>query len=172
MGKVNQGKIVQIIGPIIDVQFPPDSIPNIRNAIVIDTTAHGKPLHVVAEVAMQLKEGVVRAVAINPTDGLSRGTAVIDTGNVIQVPVGKETLGRMFNAVGETIDNAPSLPNPTLSPIRRDPPAFEDIVAKHEQYETGIKVIDLLAPYVKGGKTGLFGGAGVGKTVLIMEMIH
>jgi F-type H+-transporting ATPase subunit beta len=169
---MNTGKVVQIIGPIIDVEFPEDNIPAIRNALIIESEARGQKLRVVAEVAMQLEGGVVRSVAITPSDGLSRGAVAQDTGGAITVPVGKETLGRMFNVLGETIDNQGPVKSSPRLPIRRDPPPFEDVVAKNEIFETGIKVIDLMAPYVKGGKTGLFGGAGVGKTVIIMELIH
>ncbi|MBU0686824.1 MAG: F0F1 ATP synthase subunit beta [Candidatus Margulisbacteria bacterium] len=170
--KLSEGQVIQVVGPIIDVQFPVNAIPKIRSTLEIDTQAHGERLHIIAEVAMQLEGGVVRAVSMNPTDGLRRGTTVVDLQKVISVPVGKETLGRMFNALGQTIDHKGPIKNPTLRPIRHDPPAFEDIVSQNEIFETGIKVIDLLAPYIKGGKTGLFGGAGVGKTVIIMELIH
>lgn len=169
---MNKGKVVQVVGPIIDIEFPSDAIPKIRSAIEIDTKAHGEKLHILAEVAMQLEGGVVRAVALNPTDGLTRGTIAVDLGKVIEVPVGKETLGRMFNALGQTIDHKSAIKKAKLSPIRRDPPSFEEIESRNELFETGIKVVDLLAPYIKGGKTGLFGGAGVGKTVIIMELIR
>jgi len=162
----NKGKVISVIGAVIDAQFPPGHVPAIRSALIIE-----KP-KVVLEVAMQLEENVVRAVALSPTDGLRRGTEVIDTGKPISVPVGPNTLGRMFNVLGEPIDNQGPVKAEEYWPIRRDPPTFNDIVTKTDIFETGIKVIDLLAPYVKGGKVGLFGGAGVGKTVIIMELIH
>ena len=163
---MNKGRVVSVIGAVIEIQFPPDQVPKIRSAIKIDDPP------ITAEVSMLLEEGIVRAVALQPTDGLSRGTEAVDLGKPIQVPVGPKTLGRVFNVLGETIDGGEALKDVPLNPIRRDPPKFEDIVARSEIFETGIKVLDLLAPYVKGGKTGLFGGAGVGKTVLIMELIH
>ncbi|MFA6431976.1 MAG: F0F1 ATP synthase subunit beta, partial [Candidatus Margulisiibacteriota bacterium] len=162
----NNGRVLQVLGAVIDVQFPIDSIPRIRNAITI------KEPKIVAEVASQLEDGVVRAVALLPTDGLRRGTEVFDTGGPLTVPVGPETLGRMFSVLGEVIDGGGELKTKTRWPVRKDPPKFDEIVSRNDIFETGIKVIDLLAPYVKGGKTGLFGGAGVGKTVLIMELIH
>ena len=125
-----------------------------------------------AEVSMQLEGNVVRAVSLSPTDGLRRGAEVTDTGKPISVPVGPKTLGRLFNVVGEPIDNQGAVEAADHWPIRRDPPSFEQIETKSEIFETGIKVLDLLAPYVRGGKVGLFGGAGVGKTVIIMELIH
>jgi F-type H+-transporting ATPase subunit beta len=161
-----QGRVVSVIGAVIEVQFPPDQVPKIRSAIKI-----GNP-PITAEVSMLLEEGIIRAVALQPTDGLRRGTEAIDVGEPIKVPVGPKTLGRVFNVLGEPIDGAGPVSGAPLDPIRRDPPHFEDIVARSEIFETGIKVVDLLAPYIKGGKTGLFGGAGVGKTVLIMEFIH
>jgi F-type H+-transporting ATPase subunit beta len=163
---MSKGKIVSVIGAVVEAQFPIDKVPQIRNALQI-----GQP-PIYAEVSMLLEEGIVRAVALQPTDGLRRGTEVLDTGAPLSVPVGPDTLGRIFNVLGETIDGEKALKGKERAPIRRDPPAFEEIIAKSEIFETGIKVIDLLAPFVKGGKTGLFGGAGVGKTVLIMELIH
>ena len=162
----NIGRVSQVIGPVIEVQFPPDSIPAIRTALEI------KEPHVIAEVSMLLEGGAVRAVAMLPTDGLKRGTEVIDLGHPIQVPVGPGTLGRMFDVLGNPIDHAGPLKDVKMMPIRRDPPPFDEIVSQNEIFETGIKAIDLLCPYVKGGKIGLFGGAGVGKTVLIIELIH
>ncbi len=161
-----KGRVISVVGAVIDAQFPPGQVPAIRSALSI-----AKP-KILAEVAMQLEENVVRAVALSPTDGLKRGTEVIDTGKPISVPVGPKTLGRMFNVLGEPIDNKGPVHAKEYWPIRKDPPPFEDIVTKTEIFETGIKVIDLLAPFVKGGKVGLFGGAGVGKTVIIMELIH
>ncbi|MBI5701067.1 F0F1 ATP synthase subunit beta [Candidatus Saganbacteria bacterium] len=162
----NEGKIVQIIGPVLDVQFPPGKVPNIRSTLRTENP------EVLSEVSMQLEGGIVRAVAFQSTDGLKRGAKVIDLERVVSVPVGNITLGRMFNVLGEPIDNGAPIENPNLAPIRRDPPPLEKIISRREIFETGIKVIDLLAPYSKGGKTGLFGGAGVGKTVIIMELIH
>lgn len=161
-----EGKVIQVIGPVFDVQFPPDHIPSIRSTLEV------KEPKILAEVAMQLEGGVVRAVSFNPTDGLKRGTRVIDLERVVSVPVGQKALGRMFNVLGEPIDRPEPVENAVLMPIRRQPPSIENIVSKSEVFETGIKVIDLLAPYVKGGKVGLFGGAGVGKTIIIMELIH
>jgi F-type H+-transporting ATPase subunit beta len=164
--KCNIGRVVSVVGAVIEVQFPSGCVPKIRNALKI-----GDP-PMVAEVSMLLEEGIVKAVALQPTDGLRRGTEAEDMGHPISVPVGPATLGRVFSVLGEPIDGGEQIKNPQLQPIRRDPPPFEEIVARSEIFETGIKVIDLLAPFVKGGKTGLFGGAGVGKTVLIMELIH
>ncbi len=160
------GKVLQIIGPIIDIQFPPEHVPQIRTTIEIQNP------HIIAEVAMQLEGGVVRAVSLYPTDGLCRGTEAKDLETPIRVAVGKETLGRMFNVVGKTIDGGPEIKTDKHYAIRFNPPQFEEIESENEIFETGIKVIDLLSPYIKGGKTGLFGGAGVGKTVIIMELIH
>ncbi len=167
------GRIIQIIGPIIDVKFDPDSIPEIRNAVEVRAGDTQGGRRVIAEVAMQLEGGIVRCVSMSPTEGLRRGLEAVDLGNPIRVPVGVETLGRLFNALGETIDNGPALPADVRRfPIRTDPPLFDEIEPQDAVFETGIKVIDLVCPYVKGGKTGLFGGAGVGKTVVIMELIH
>ncbi|OGB89759.1 F0F1 ATP synthase subunit beta [candidate division WOR-1 bacterium RIFCSPHIGHO2_01_FULL_53_15] len=162
----NKGRVISVIGAIIEAQFPADKVPKIRSALKIE-----KP-PIMAEVSMLLEDGVVRAVALLPTDGLKRGTEVIDLDQPISVPVGPKTLGRVFNVLGEPIDGLGEIKDAPLNPIRRDPPTFDEIVARSEIFETGIKAIDLLAPYVKGGKTGLFGGAGVGKTVVIMELIH
>jgi F-type H+-transporting ATPase subunit beta len=169
----NTGKIIQIIGPIIDIKFPPEHIPEIRNAIEIKHTLSGIERTVIAEVAMQIEGGIVRCVSMSPTEGLPRGIEAHDLGRHIEVPVGKEVLGRMFNVLGEPIDNLGPISSeaPRMS-IRSNPPLFQDIEPQDVVYETGIKVIDLISPYVKGGKTGLFGGAGVGKTVIIMELIH
>ncbi|OGC21526.1 F0F1 ATP synthase subunit beta [candidate division WOR-1 bacterium RIFOXYB2_FULL_42_35] len=162
------GRLERVIGPIIDVQFDPQHIPHIRNALEV---VQGDQ-RVIAESAMQLPGNVVRAVALQPTDGLRRGADVIDLGHPITIPVGKKALGRMFSVLGEVIDGGPDLGEVDRLPIRRNPPAFEDIISEQEVFTTGIKVLDLLAPYLKGGKIGLFGGAGVGKTVIIMELIH
>jgi F-type H+-transporting ATPase subunit beta len=163
---MNKGIVVSVIGSVIEVQFPLDRIPKIRSTLKIESPK------IISEVAMQLENGVVKAVALHPTDGLKRGAEVVDLERPISVHVGPETLGRVFNVLGEPVDGLSELKETRLAPIRRNPPPFEEIVAKSEIYETGIKVIDLMMPFVKGGKTGLFGGADVGKTVLIMELIH
>jgi F-type H+-transporting ATPase subunit beta len=164
----NIGRVEQVIGSIIDVQFPPNKIPAIRNALSV----RQGDLTIMAETAMQLVGNIVRAVALQPTDGLRRGATVIDLGQPISVPVGQAALGRVFDVTGNVIDGGPPLAECDKALIRRDPPRFEDIVSKAEVFETGIKVIDLIAPFPKGGKVGFFGGAGVGKTVIIMELIH
>jgi len=161
------GKITKIIGVVIDVAFS-DHLPAINNAL--EVTLEGKKL--VLEVAQHIGEKEVRTVAMSSTDGLKRGMEVVDTGSPISVPVGKDVLGRLFNVLGETIDNKEPLQTKEKLPIHRDPPEFTYLNVKTEIFETGIKVIDLIAPFVKGGKVGLFGGAGVGKTVLIQELIH
>ncbi len=170
----NIGKIVQVIGPIIDVKFPPDRIPDIRSLLKIPYKDiwTSKESEILAEIALQTEGNIVKAVSLMPTDGLSRGMDVIDTGEPLKVPVGRETLGRMFNSWGEIIDGGEELEDPLYYNARRPTPKFEELEFQDEVYETGIKAIDLLSPYIKGGKTGLFGGAGVGKTVIIMEMIH
>ena len=164
----NTGTILEIKGVVLDVRFT-DDLPGIYNALEI-TRPDGTTL--VAEVQQLLGDDKVRAVALDTTDGLSRGTDVIDTGAPISVPVGEPTLGRIFNVLGEAIDEGGPVNATEKWPIHRDPPAFDALSPTSEIFETGIKVIDLLAPYVKGGKVGLFGGAGVGKTVLIQELIH
>ncbi|MDF7627103.1 F0F1 ATP synthase subunit beta [Leuconostocaceae bacterium ESL0723] len=165
------GKVVQVIGPVVDVAFEDgQSVPEINNALLIDTGT-GETLTV--EVSLAIGNGVVRTIAMDSTDGLQRGMSVTDTGEPIEVPVGEATLGRVFNVLGEPIDNEGAIPDsvPRHS-IHRDAPKYDELATSTEILETGIKVIDLLAPYVRGGKTGLFGGAGVGKTVLIQELIH
>lgn len=162
----NKGKVVSVSGAVIEVQFQKDSIPKIRSKLKINDPP------IVAEVSMLLEGGVVKAVSMHPTDGLRRGTEVTDTQAPISVPVGEATLGRVFNVLGDAIDGLGALQDNRVSPIRRDPPSFDEISPKLELFETGIKVIDLLTPFARGGKIGLFGGAGVGKTVLIMELIH
>ncbi|MEX0621672.1 MAG: F0F1 ATP synthase subunit beta [Candidatus Woykebacteria bacterium] len=165
MGK---GRISQIIGPVVDVEFEPQQLPSIYNAIEIPK---GKE-KLVLEVQHHLGDAVVRALALGPTDGLKRGQEVIDTGSAIQVPVGEEVLGRIFNVVGETIDNKGAVKAKKHYPIHRKSPPLTDQETKQEILETGIKVIDLIAPFIKGGKIGVFGGAGVGKTVIIQELIN
>src|SRR5438067_999083 len=169
------GKIVQIIGPVVDVEFEAGHLPEIYNAlrIVSDSRAPGGKIDVVAEVEQHLGENRVRAVAMKPTDGMQRGMDAIDLGEPITIPVGPETLGRVLNVLGEPVD-FPDRPVMTKQrwPIHRAAPSLEDQSTELKMFETGIKVIDLLEPYVQGGKIGLFGGAGVGKTVIIMELIH
>lgn len=165
---MNKGLIHQIIGPVVDVKFDPEELPKLNNAIEID--ANGR--RVVAEVTQHMGDDVVRCVALSSTDGLSRGMIGVDTGGPIKVPVGREVLGRLFNVVGDTIDEKGPINTELKSSIHRDAPSFEDQDTSTEVFETGIKVIDLVAPYTKGGKVGLFGGAGVGKTVLIQELIR
>ncbi|MDR2832780.1 MAG: F0F1 ATP synthase subunit beta, partial [Streptococcaceae bacterium] len=170
---MSSGKIVQVIGPVVDVEFPIDGqLPDINNALVVYKNDEKKS-KVVLEVALELGDGVVRTIAMESTDGLQRGTEVMDTGKSISVPVGPETLGRVFNVLGDTIDlETPFADDAPRNSIHRKAPTFEELSTSNEILETGIKVIDLLAPYLKGGKVGLFGGAGVGKTVLIQELIH
>lgn len=169
---LNIGKVVQVIGPVIDVEFEPGKLPAIYNALKITTETDAGNIELVAEVQQHLAGNTVRAVAMSSTDGLVRGTEVIDTGLPITVPVGKEVLGRIFNVLGEPVDHGQPVVTQERYAIHREPPAFEALEPTTQIFETGIKVIDLLEPYVKGGKTGLFGGAGVGKTVIIMELIH
>ena len=162
------GKVVQVIGPVIDIKFDSDSLPNLYNSIHINMGEHT----LVAEVEQHVGDDIVRAIAMEATEGLKRGMEAIDTGRPISVPVGKEVLGRLFNVLGNPIDNAGGVDAKESYPIHRPAPSFKDQAVEPEMFETGIKVIDLLAPYQKGGKTGLFGGAGVGKTVLIQELIN
>ena len=171
--KKNLGHIAQIIGPVLDVVFPPGKMPNIYNALVVkgrDTVS--QQINVTCEVQQLLGNNRVRAVAMSATDGLMRGMEVIDTGAPLSVPVGGATLGRIFNVLGEPVDDLGPVDTQTTSPIHRSAPAFIQLDTKLSIFETGIKVVDLLAPYRRGGKIGLFGGAGVGKTVLIMELIN
>jgi F-type H+-transporting ATPase subunit beta len=172
----NVGKISQVIGPVVDVEFEPGKLPAIYNALEIsgmkteDIFSYSQRM--VLEVAQHLGESRVRAIALSSTEGLTRGTEVADTGSPIMVPVGPSTLGRIINIIGEPVDKQGPLTSDTHYPIHRPAPAFEDQETKVQMMETGIKVVDLLEPYTKGGKTGLFGGAGVGKTVIIMELIR
>jgi F-type H+/Na+-transporting ATPase subunit beta len=167
------GRIVRVAGPVVDVEFPPDALPEINHALEFEVTMEGETQTVVAEVAQHLGSSRVRAVAMKATDGLVRGARARDTGAPISVPVGPGTLGHIFNVLGEPLDvDASQIEADTRWPIHRPPPVFEDVGAQREMFETGIKVIDLLEPYVQGGKIGMFGGAGVGKTVIIQEMIH
>lgn len=170
---VSTGRIVKVAGPVVDVEFPPDELPEINFAVEFDLTVAGESQTVVGEVAQHLGDSRVRVVAMKPTDGLVRGSEVRNTGAPISVPVGEATLGHIFNILGEALDTEDGLVGATERwPIHRPPPAFDELATQSEMFETGIKVIDLLEPYVQGGKIGMFGGAGVGKTVVIQEMIH
>ncbi len=170
----NKGKVIEVIGPVVDVEFPDGKLPPILNAlqIVSDGFDVAEPINITTEVQYHLGENRVRTVSMHPTDGLVRGMTAWDTGQPITVPVGKEVLGRVINVVGEPVDGKGEINAKTTYPIHRDPPDLEDQDTNLEIFETGVKVIDLLEPYLKGGKIGLFGGAGVGKTVIIGEMIH
>jgi F-type H+-transporting ATPase subunit beta len=170
----NVGHVVQVIGPVLDVEFPGGNLPAIYNAVLIQDPgkATGVPIDVVTEVAQHLGENRVRCISMKPTDGMVRGMKAIDTGSPITVPVGNETLGRIMNVIGEPVDERGPINSKERWSIHREPPRYEDQSTEIEMFETGIKVIDLLEPYTKGGKVGLFGGAGVGKTVLIQELIN
>jgi F-type H+-transporting ATPase subunit beta len=165
----NTGKIVQVIGPVVDIRFDADSLPSIKNAILIKTSEKEE---MTAEVAQHIGDDIVRCIAMSSTDGLIRGMDCVDTGSPIEVPVGDEVLGRMFNVLGQPIDGLGEVKATKKLPIHREAPTFAQQQTQNEILETGIKVIDLLCPYAKGGKIGLFGGAGVGKTVLEQELIH
>ena len=170
---MNEGKIVQIIGPVVDIDFSGGKLPEIMNAVRIPRkNVEGIDEDLIVEVQQQLGEDRVRTVAMDSTDGLVRGMTALDTGAPITVPVGPAVLGRLINVLGAGIDGLPPIEAKTYYPIHRQAPSFDQLVTKKEMFETGIKVIDLLEPYTKGGKTGLFGGAGVGKTVIIQELIH
>jgi len=173
MTEMKQGRVIAIIGPAVDVEFEENHLPEIMNALFTDITdASGTTNQVTLEVQQHLGENRVRCVAMQPTEGMVRGQKVVDTGSAIQVPVGPETLGRIINVVGHPVDERGPLGNKLTLPMHREAPKFDELNTTAEMFETGIKVIDLLEPYAKGGKTGLFGGAGVGKTVLIMELIN
>ena len=171
---MNVGKVVQIIGPVVDVEFAEDTLPSIYNAVRITSEGFDVPqkIDVIAEVEQHLGEGRARCVAMEPTDGMVRGMKATDTGAPITIPVGNEVLGRVINVLGRPVDQMGEVKSQHTSPIHRAAPSFEQQNTKLEMFETGIKVIDLIEPYLKGGKTGLFGGAGVGKTVLIQELIR
>ena len=169
---MNTGKIVQIIGAVVDVDFSQAEMPAIYNALTVDYEIDGKPTQLVLEVEQHLPDGWVRTVAMSTTDGLKRGMDVIDTGAPISVPVGPKVLGRIFNVLGETVDEKGQLEDVKRYPIHREAPSLEEQSTSSEVLESGIKVIDLICPFLKGGKAGSFGGAGVGKTVLIMELIN
>ena len=167
----NVGRVTQVIGSTFDVEFPETNIPGIYNAVRIDSEKKGMQLHLVGEVQQHLGGGKVRCVALGSTDGMMRGEVVVDTGGPVSVPVGPETLGRVFNLLGEPIDNRGAIKTAERWPIHRDPPPLTDLSTRTELFETGIKVVDLLTPCVRGGKAGLFGGAGLGKTVILTELI-
>ena len=168
------GRIARVTGPVVDIEFPHDGIPGIYNALTTEINLNGEVTTLTLEVAQHLGDDLVRAIALKPTDGLVRGQAVSDTGAPISVPVGDVTKGKVFNVTGDILNGKPGdkVEVSERWPIHRNPPAFDQLESKTEMFETGIKVIDLLTPYVRGGKIGLFGGAGVGKTVLIQEMIY
>ncbi|HEY9593929.1 MAG TPA: F0F1 ATP synthase subunit beta [Spirochaetia bacterium] len=167
-----RGTVIQVIGSILDAEFGEGELPEIRNALVIDTEISGRKVRLVSEVQQHLGGSRVRAVALDSTDGIPRGCPIVDTGSPITVPVGKEVLGRVFNLLGEPADGKEPVKTEKRMPIHRPGVPFAQLEPKTQIFETGIKVIDLLCPYVRGGKTGLFGGAGVGKTVIIEELIH
>src|SRR5215467_9782669 len=167
------GRVVRVIGPVVDVEFPRDAMPDIYNALKVDVTLSEGTKKMTLEVAQHLGDNIVRAISMQQTDGLVRGASVADTGEPISVPVGNDLKGHVFNVIGEVLNlrEGERIEVTERWPIHRKPPAFSELEPKTEMLETGVKVLDLLAPYVKGGKIGLFGGAGVGKTVLIQEMI-
>lgn len=167
---MTKGKIKQVIGPTLDIEFPPEHLPHILNALHIKDEKRG--IDLTAEVSMHIGDSTVRCIALSSTDGLVRGMEVVDSGAPITVPVGEKTLGRVFNLLGEPIDELGPIEEAHLEPIHRPPPTFDEQNTQTSLFETGIKVIDLLGPYPKGGKVGLFGGAGVGKSVIVMELIH
>ena len=168
-----QGRVVRVIGPVVDVEFPPSELPEINTALRVDIALGGETTRITCEVAAHIGDNLVRAIAMKPTDGLTRGAPVENTGSPITVPVGEGVLGHVYNVLGEPLDAPASAIKPdTYWPIHRDPPPFADLEPKRVMLETGIKVVDLLEPYVQGGKIGMFGGAGVGKTVIIQEMIR
>ena len=168
-GKQNVGKVVQVIGPVLDIEFEPEQLPELYNAVTVAVDSG----RLVAEVEQHIGRNQVRAVAMSSTDGIVRGMEAVDTGQPITVPVGKPALGRILNVIGDPVDEgAPIAKDAERWPIHRGTPKFVDLEPKTQVFETGIKVIDLIAPFVKGGKIGLFGGAGVGKTVVIQELIN
>ena len=170
---MNMGKITQVIGPVVDVEFQPGAVPSIYNALRVSNPAISDlQWNLVLEVAQHLGENTVRAIAMDSSEGLVRGMEVQDTGDAIKVPVGPQCLGRIINVIGEPVDEAGPIEAKTYYPIHRPAPSFTDQATEVEAFETGIKVVDLLAPYARGGKIGLFGGAGVGKTVIIQELIN
>ena len=167
------GRIVRVIGPVVDVEFPPGDLPEINNALTFEREYQGEVTTITAEVAQHLGDRRVRAVCMQPTDGVVRGSGVVNTGAPISVPVGPGTLGHIYNVLGKPLDVDESEINAdTRWAIHREPPSFDELEPQAVMFETGIKVIDLVEPYVQGGKIGMFGGAGVGKTVVIQEMIN
>lgn len=166
------GRIVRIVGAVVDVEFPPDQMPAIYNALTVDATTPIGEVKTVLEVQTHLPGDLVRTVAMSSTDGMVRGLEVVDTGNPIMMPVGPNTLGRIWNVIGEPVDGKPMPEVAEWMPIHHPAPDYDTLTTTTEIFETGIKVVDLIEPYVKGGKTGLFGGAGVGKTVIIQELIN
>jgi len=174
--KMTEGKVVQVIGPVVDVEFPGGQLPRIRNAVLIEGTnelrGETQSIHLIVEVASHLGDNIARCFSLGSTDGLRRGMSAKDTGGPISVPVGKACLGRLLDVLGHPQDHLGPVKTETFLPIHREPPSLVEQETTPNIFETGIKVIDLLAPYTKGGKVGLFGGAGVGKTVIIMELIH
>src|SRR5215216_2704664 len=165
------GRVVRIIGPVVDVEFAPDELPAINHALTVERTLDNETTVITCEVAQHIGDSMVRAIAMQPTDGLVRGTPVTDTGEPMTMPVGEKTLGHVFNVLGRALDD-PDFESGERWPIHRHAPAFAQLEPRTEMFETGIKVIDLLEPYVRGGKIGMFGGAGVGKTIIILEMIN
>jgi F-type H+-transporting ATPase subunit beta len=171
--ELSNGRVVRVIGPVVDVEFPPEALPEINTALTVDVKLGDETTTITCEVAQHIGESIVRAIALRPTDGLIRGAPVVNTGGPITVPVGEGVLGHVYNVLGEPLDtDASNIHASDRWPIHRDPPPFEDLEPRQQMLETGIKVIDLLEPYVQGGKIGMFGGAGVGKTVIIQEMIR
>ena len=168
----NMGRVVQVIGPVVDIEFPPERLPDLLTAIRIEGEAEGQKIDLIVEAAQHLGNNMVRCIAMASTDGLQRGMQAVDRGGPITVPVGPETLGRLFNVLGQPIDGGPPVDGVARWPIHRPAPKVDEVEPATVMLETGIKVVDLLAPYPRGGKIGLFGGAGVGKTILIMEMIR
>ena len=166
-----EGRVVRVIGPVVDVKFD-GQVPSIYNALTVEADTPMGHLSTVLEVESQLPGGVVRTVAMTSTDGLQRGLTATDTGEPMKMPVGPETLGRIWNVIGQPVDGKPMPQIDEYYPIHHPAPAFDELTTKTEIFETGIKAVDLLEPYIRGGKTGLFGGAGVGKTVLIQELIN
>src|SRR6266545_581080 len=167
------GRVARVIGPVVDVEFPPDGLPEIHTALRIEVSLEGQTQSITCEVAQHIGDGMVRTIALKPTDGMVRGSPVENTGSPISVPVGEGVLGHVYNVLGEPLDTSPDqIHAADRWPIHRQPPPFDELEPKQVMLETGIKVIDLLEPYVQGGKIGMFGGAGVGKTVIIQEMIR
>jgi F-type H+-transporting ATPase subunit beta len=171
-GATSEGRILTVTGPVLEVEFPPNALPEIDYAITVERTMEGKTDTITAEVSQHIGDSTVKAICMKQTDGLVRGAKVVNTGAPITVPVGPSTLGHVYNVLGQPLDGSEVPEGTERWPIHRSAPAFEDLEPKTEMFETGIKVIDLLEPYVQGGKIGMFGGAGVGKTVVILEMIH